>query len=167
MRPSHLHHAHTHTHTHTYIYIYIYTHIYTYVKTNTTGDEDLFEKKRAALQQRMTRRDGTVMSLAASKRASELQKDMNAWEENRLFQSGVVRKNEVCRGVGGGGGQRQVLDDVYIYIDVYIYVYIQTAVHTSFYTHTYTYTPTHTHTHTHTHRLTLISAMMMMYVPYS
>lgn len=29
-----------------------------------------------------------MMSLAQSKRASELQKDMNAWEENRLMTSG-------------------------------------------------------------------------------
>jgi hypothetical protein len=30
-----------------------------------------------------------------SKRASEVQKDINAWEENRLFTSGVVRAREV------------------------------------------------------------------------
>lgn len=47
------------------------------------------------LQKRMTRRDGTVMSLAQSKRASELQRDMNAWEENRMMTSGVVRLREV------------------------------------------------------------------------
>lgn len=35
------------------------------------------------------------MSLAASKRASELEKDMNAWEENRLLTSGVARLREV------------------------------------------------------------------------
>ena len=29
-----------------------------------------------------------MMTLAQSKRASELQKDMNAWEENRLMTSG-------------------------------------------------------------------------------
>jgi hypothetical protein len=40
------------------------------------------------MQKRMQRRDGTMMSLAASKRANELQKDMNAWEENRLMTSG-------------------------------------------------------------------------------
>lgn len=43
-----------------------------------------------------TRRDGSMMTLAQSKRASELQKDINAWEENRLFRSGVVRLKEVC-----------------------------------------------------------------------
>lgn len=41
-------------------------------------------------QKRLTRRDGTVMTLAQSKRANELQKDMNAWEENRLMTSGTA-----------------------------------------------------------------------------
>ncbi len=36
------------------------------------------------------------MTFAQSKRASELQKDINQWEENRLFRSGVVRLREVC-----------------------------------------------------------------------
>lgn len=35
------------------------------------------------------------MTLAQSKRASELQNDINQWEENRLFRSGVVRLREV------------------------------------------------------------------------
>ena len=35
------------------------------------------------------------MTLAQSKRASDLQTDINAWEENRLFRSGVVRLKEV------------------------------------------------------------------------
>lgn len=42
-----------------------------------------------------TRRDGSTMSLAQSQRASQLQKDMNAWEENRLMTSGVARLREV------------------------------------------------------------------------
>ena len=42
-----------------------------------------------------TRRDGSTMTLAQSKRASDLQTDINAWEENRLFRSGVVRLKEV------------------------------------------------------------------------
>lgn len=47
------------------------------------------------MQQRLRRRDGSVMSLAQSKRASELERDLNAWEENRLITSGVVRLREV------------------------------------------------------------------------
>lgn len=60
------------------------------------GDEQLFAKRQAEMQQKLKRRDGSTMTLAQSKRASELQKDMNAWEENRLFTSGVVRMKEVC-----------------------------------------------------------------------
>ena len=41
-----------------------------------------------ALQKRLQRRDGTMMTLAQSKRASELQMDMHAWEEKRLLTSG-------------------------------------------------------------------------------
>ncbi len=35
------------------------------------------------------------MSLAQTKKLNELDKDMNAWEENRLMTSGVVRLKEV------------------------------------------------------------------------
>lgn len=59
------------------------------------GDEALFAKKEAEMQQKMKRRDGSQMTLAQSKRANELQKDMNAWEENRMLTSGVVRMREV------------------------------------------------------------------------
>lgn len=52
-------------------------------------------QKRVADLTRRTRHDGTTMSLAASKRASELDKDQNAWEENRLLTSGVARLKEV------------------------------------------------------------------------
>lgn len=59
------------------------------------GDETFFQKRSSELQKKMTRRDGSVMTLAQSKRASELDKDMNAWEENRMFTSGVARLHEV------------------------------------------------------------------------
>ena len=59
------------------------------------GDEKLFEKRATEMQKKLTRRDGSTMTLAQSKRASELQKDIHAWEENRLFRSGVVRAREV------------------------------------------------------------------------
>lgn len=52
-------------------------------------------QKRTADLTRRTRKDGSTMSLAASKRANELDKDLNAWEENRLLTSGVVRLKEV------------------------------------------------------------------------
>lgn len=37
-----------------------------------------------------------VMSLAASKRANELEQSLNAWEDNRLLTSGVVKLKQVC-----------------------------------------------------------------------
>ncbi len=58
------------------------------------GDDALFDKRAAEMQKKLTRRDGSTMSLAQSKRASELQRDINAWEENRLFRSGVVALRE-------------------------------------------------------------------------
>ena len=59
------------------------------------GDDALFAKREAEMQKKMKRRDGSTMTLAQSKRASDLQKDMNAWEENRMLTSGVVRMREV------------------------------------------------------------------------
>lgn len=59
------------------------------------GDDKLFDKRATEMQKKLTRRDGSTMTLAQSKRASELQKDIHAWEENRLFRSGVVRAREV------------------------------------------------------------------------
>jgi hypothetical protein len=51
------------------------------------------------------------MSLAASKRANELEQALNAWEDNRLLTSGVVKLKQVrlCRprclfGLVTGGG---------------------------------------------------------------
>lgn len=58
------------------------------------GDDKLFDKRAAEMQKKMTRKDGSTMTLAQSKRASELQRDINIWEENRLFRSGVVRARE-------------------------------------------------------------------------
>ncbi len=57
-------------------------------------DPSLIRRKEIA-QKRLTRRDGSLMTLAQSKRASEMQRDMNAWEENRLLTSGVVNPLEV------------------------------------------------------------------------
>ena len=65
------------------------------------GDEATFQKleekqkQEAQRQKHLTRRDGSQMTLSQSKRHSEVQKDINAWEENRLFTSGVVRAREV------------------------------------------------------------------------
>ena len=61
------------------------------------GDEALFAKKEAEMQQKMKRRDGSNMTLAQSKRANELQKDMNALEVNMMLTSGFVRMREVSK----------------------------------------------------------------------
>lgn len=71
--------------------------------------DPLLRKRAEVAQQRLTRRDGSVMTLAQSKRASELQRDMNAWEENRLLQSGVVRAREVDPGADADNDARAVL----------------------------------------------------------
>ncbi|CAI7791894.1 unnamed protein product [Closterium sp. NIES-53] len=61
------------------------------------GDEQAFEKKEerkkeaAARQQRMVRGDGSTMSLAASKRLTQLSADQASWEDRQLMRSGVVR----------------------------------------------------------------------------
>ena len=52
------------------------------------------QRRQEIAQKRLTRRDGTMMTLAQSKRASEIQRDMRAWEENRLMTSGVVQARE-------------------------------------------------------------------------
>ncbi len=73
------------------------------------GDEATFQKleekqkQEAQRQKHLTRRDGSQMTLSQSKRHSEVQKDINAWEENRLFTSGVVRAREVRAPSGSQG----------------------------------------------------------------
>ena len=58
------------------------------------AEEAMLQKKREQMQKHLTRRDGTRMTLAQSKRASEIQSDLRVWEENRLMTSGVVRARE-------------------------------------------------------------------------
>eukprot|EP00891_Asterochloris_glomerata_P006618 jgi/Astpho2/6618/fgenesh1_pm.00101_%23_12_t len=71
------------------------------------GDDALFAKREAEMK--MKRRDGSTMTLAQSKRASELQKDMNAWEENRMLTSGVVRMREVDTDFDNDSDRRTIL----------------------------------------------------------
>ena len=58
------------------------------------SEEALLKRKRENMQKHLTRRDGSKMTLAQSKRASEIQSDLRVWEENRLMTSGVVRRKE-------------------------------------------------------------------------
>ena len=58
-----------------------------------------FAKRAAAATARLTRADGSRMSLAASARASDARRDADAWEADRLAAAGL-------------GGPRGALDDV-------------------------------------------------------
>ncbi|CAM0947729.1 unnamed protein product [Alopecurus aequalis] len=62
------------------------------------GDDDAsFQtKKKAKLPDcRLTRRDGTPMTLAQSKRLSQVTADKAWWEDRQLFRSGAVRRTGV------------------------------------------------------------------------
>ncbi|KAI4340648.1 hypothetical protein MLD38_025461 [Melastoma candidum] len=61
------------------------------------GDEASFQKKEAELAKRLTRRDGTKMSLAKRKKLSQLTPgNANAqWEDRQLLRSGAVRGTEL------------------------------------------------------------------------
>eukprot|EP00897_Mesotaenium_endlicherianum_P006766 jgi/Mesen1/6117/ME000311S05210 len=58
------------------------------------GDEAMFKKREAELQKHMVRRDGKLMSLAQSKKLSQLSSDNAQWEDRQLMRSGVVRSLE-------------------------------------------------------------------------
>ncbi len=114
--------THTHTHAHALTHTRTHTHTYTDARACTRHrkllcawtycekvPESLYQsvcvggcvggwvcpQKRRADLVRRTRKDGSTMSLAATRKANELDKDVNAWEENRLLTSGVVRLKEV------------------------------------------------------------------------
>uniref|UniRef100_A0A7N0VIE2 RNA helicase n=2 Tax=Kalanchoe fedtschenkoi TaxID=63787 RepID=A0A7N0VIE2_KALFE len=53
-----------------------------------------FQKKEAELAKKLVRRDGTKMSLAQSKKLSQLTADNAQWEDRQLLRSGAVRGTE-------------------------------------------------------------------------
>ncbi|KAK6246536.1 hypothetical protein SCA6_009626, partial [Theobroma cacao] len=59
------------------------------------GDEASFQKKEVDLAKRLVRRDGTRMSLAQSKKLSQLTADNAQWEDRQLLRSGAVRGTKV------------------------------------------------------------------------
>ncbi|XP_077216687.1 RNA helicase family protein isoform X2 [Tasmannia lanceolata] len=59
------------------------------------GDDTTFQKKEAELAKRLTRKDGTPMTLAQSKKLSQLTADNAQWEDRQLLRSGAVRGTEV------------------------------------------------------------------------
>eukprot|EP01018_Ginkgo_biloba_P028657 Gb_13411 [translate_table: standard] len=59
------------------------------------GDEATFQKRESEMAKRLTRKDGTKMSLAQSKKMSQLSADNAQWEDRQLMRSGAVRGTEV------------------------------------------------------------------------
>ena len=54
------------------------------------ADDDAKVKQKEEAYRRLTRRDGKPMTLAQSKKMAGIHADHNAWEENRMLNSGVV-----------------------------------------------------------------------------
>ncbi|KAJ3693896.1 hypothetical protein LUZ60_009376 [Juncus effusus] len=59
------------------------------------ADESSNKKKEAELAKKLTRRDGSQMTLAQSKKMSQLTADNAQWEDRQLLRSGAVRGTEV------------------------------------------------------------------------
>uniref|UniRef100_A0A1D1Y1U1 RNA helicase n=1 Tax=Anthurium amnicola TaxID=1678845 RepID=A0A1D1Y1U1_9ARAE len=59
------------------------------------GDDASFQRKEAELAKRLTRKDGTLMTLAQSKKLSQLTADNAQWEDRQLLRSGAVRGTEL------------------------------------------------------------------------
>ncbi|CAL5338168.1 unnamed protein product [Camellia sinensis] len=59
------------------------------------GDDASFQKKETELAKKLVRRDGTKMTLAQSKKLSQLTADNAQWEDRQLLRSGAVRGTEV------------------------------------------------------------------------
>lgn len=59
------------------------------------GDEATFKKREADMAKRLIRRDGTRMTLAQSKKMSQLSADNAQWEDRQLLRSGAVRGTEI------------------------------------------------------------------------
>ncbi|KAI3919309.1 hypothetical protein MKW98_030445 [Papaver atlanticum] len=59
------------------------------------GDEASFQKKKAEVAKKLVRKDGTLMTLAQSKKLSQMTADNAQWEDRQLLRSGAVRGTEV------------------------------------------------------------------------
>ncbi|XP_020581286.1 LOW QUALITY PROTEIN: pre-mRNA-splicing factor ATP-dependent RNA helicase DEAH7-like [Phalaenopsis equestris] len=57
--------------------------------------DDTFQKKEAELAKKLTRKDGSLMPLAQSRKLSQLTADNAQWEDRQLLRSGAVRGTEV------------------------------------------------------------------------
>ncbi|KAH9708291.1 pre-mRNA-splicing factor ATP-dependent RNA helicase DEAH7 [Citrus sinensis] len=59
------------------------------------GDDASYQKKEVELAKRLVRKDGSRMSLAQSKKLSQITADNHQWEERQLLRSGAVRGTEL------------------------------------------------------------------------
>ncbi|GJN32400.1 hypothetical protein PR202_gb20908 [Eleusine coracana subsp. coracana] len=59
------------------------------------GDESSYKKREVQMPKKLTRRDGSLMSLAQSKKLSQMTADNAQWEDRQLLRSGAVRGTEV------------------------------------------------------------------------
>ncbi|XP_039136089.1 LOW QUALITY PROTEIN: pre-mRNA-splicing factor ATP-dependent RNA helicase DEAH7-like [Dioscorea cayenensis subsp. rotundata] len=59
------------------------------------GDDASYRKEEAELAKKLTRKDGSLMTLAQSKKLSQLTVDNAQWEDRQLLRSGAVRGTEV------------------------------------------------------------------------
>ncbi|PAN14104.1 hypothetical protein PAHAL_2G384100 [Panicum hallii] len=59
------------------------------------GDESSYKKKEAPMPKKLTRRDGSLMTLAQSKKLSQMTADNAQWEDRQLLRSGAVKGTEV------------------------------------------------------------------------
>ncbi|RZC59297.1 hypothetical protein C5167_006599 [Papaver somniferum] len=59
------------------------------------GDEASFQKKKAEVAKKLVRKDGTLMTLAQSKKLSQMTADNAQLEDRQLLRSGAVRGTEV------------------------------------------------------------------------
>ncbi|MQL78604.1 hypothetical protein Taro_011033, partial [Colocasia esculenta] len=58
------------------------------------GHDSSYQKKEAELAKRLARKDGTLMTVAQSKKLSQLTADNAQWEDRQLLRSGAVRGTE-------------------------------------------------------------------------
>ncbi|TVU38991.1 hypothetical protein EJB05_12390 [Eragrostis curvula] len=59
------------------------------------GDESSYKKKEVQMPKKLTRRDGSLMTLAQSKKLSQMTADNAQWEDRQLLRSGAVKGTEV------------------------------------------------------------------------
>nr|CAB3454409.1 unnamed protein product [Digitaria exilis] len=59
------------------------------------GDDNSYKKREAEMPKKLTRRDGSLMTLAQSKKLSQMTADNAQWEDRQLLRSGAVKGTEV------------------------------------------------------------------------